>query len=379
MTKKKQAVILQILPRIESGGVERGTLEIAKAITESGFKSIVVSSGGIYETLLTKTGTLHIKLPVHTKNPVSIYLNSKRLKKIIEEYNVDIVHARSRAPAWSAYLACKNSKAKFITTFHGVYSITSSLKRKYNSVMTKGEKIIAVSEFIKDHIQTNYQIASKKIKTIHRGVDLEYFSPEKIQTTKLQHYFQNWHIPEDKHIILFPARFTDWKGHKTLIEALSLIKEKNFYCLMVGSDQGHENYVKSLTKQITELNLSANISFHEHATDIINIYGLADIIVSASTRPEAFGRTIVEAGALGKIIIATNHGGARETIIDGKTGFLVEQKDPKQLAEILEKILKFSKKKRSEISNKAQNHVRENFSIKKMQKETISLYKKILK
>ena len=370
--------ILQILPALNSGGVERGTIEIAEATIAAGHKSFVISSGGTLVYKLDKLGAKHIYLPVNKKNIFTIWGNSKKIEKIIKKYNIDIVHARSRVPAWSAYLACKNTKAKFVTTFHGVYSGTSKLKKYYNSVMLKGEKIIAVSNFIAKHIKDNYNFQnSEKLITIHRGVDFSIFDKDKARVEAISGYINNWHIPEDKKIILLPGRITEWKGHKFFLESLALLKNKNYFAIIVGSSENHQQYKKRLEKQIEELNLDDKIIIKESVSDLINLYQISDIIVSASQRPEAFGRVMPEVGAMGKIILATKHGGATETVIDDKTGFLAAHDDAQKFAETIDKILALSEKEILSIGEKAKKFALDNFSISLMQQKTIKLYESL--
>ena len=371
--------ILQILPKLNSGGVERGTIEIATAITKAGFKSYVISAGGKMVAQLAATKTEHILLDVASKNPFKIWLNAFKIRKIIQNKKIDLVHARSRVPAISAYLACKNTSAKFITTFHGVYSGKSALKKKYNSIMLKGEKIITVSNFIKNHIQTNYNFTDmNRVKTIYRGVDLNEFNLKKVSKTKIATYIKTYQLPLDKKIILLPARLTEWKGQLFFLEALTKVTNKNYHALIVGNIDVHSNYKNKLDNFVKENQLEQQVSFLPAVSDLVNLYHLADIVISASLRPEAFGRTIIEAGAMGKIVIATNHGGAQETIINGKTGFLLAELTNSELAQKIDYILNLNTTQKNNIATNAKTYVRKNFSVAKMQKETINLYKKIL-
>ncbi len=371
--------ILQILPKLNSGGVERGTIEIATAITKAGFKSYVISAGGKMVAQLAATKTEHILLDVASKNPFKIWLNAFKIRKIIQNKKIDLVHARSRVPAISAYLACQNTSAKFITTFHGVYSGKSALKKKYNSIMLKGEKIITVSNFIKNHIQTNYNFTDmNRVKTIYRGVDLNEFNLKKVSKTKIATYIKTYQLPLDKKIILLPARLTEWKGQLFFLEALTKVTNKNYHALIVGNIDVHSNYKNKLDNFVKENQLEQQVSFLPAVSDLVNLYHLADIVISASLRPEAFGRTIIEAGAMGKIVIATNHGGAQETIINGKTGFLLAELTNSELAQKIDYILNLNATQKNNIATNAKTYVRKNFSVAKMQKETINLYKKIL-
>ncbi len=373
MEKKK--VILQVLPALVSGGVERGTIDIAKTIKEAGYESLVVSSGGPMVGQLAIAGIKHINLPLKSKNPLVILLNSWRLKRIIKKYSVDIVHARSRAPAWSAYLATrKNPKCHFITTWHGVYSFKSKMKNCYNKVMAKGEKVIAVSDFIKEHIVDNYEVNPDKIKVIHRGVDLKKFTKEKVNTERLSLVAGYLFMDHDRPVILLPARITQWKGHLFLLDALALIKDLPFFCLFVGKADAHNNYNKKIREKIAELELEKQVLISDQLSDMPALYSLSDIVVSASIRPEAFGRVVTEAQAMERLVVATKHGGACETVIDKKTGFLVEPDNIEEMAKVLRKMLEIAPEERAKIVAAARENIVKNFSLEKMQKETLEVY-----
>ncbi len=371
--------ILQILPELESGGVERGTLEIAEYLVKKNYKSFVVSSGGKLEKPLTEAGSTHIYLDTYSKNPLEIIANIFRLEKIIKEYKIDLVHARSRGPAWSAYFAAKMTNTPFLTTFHGVYSGTSYFKKLYNSVMLRGKKIITVSDFITNHISKNYGPEyADKITRIHRGVDLEEFNDKQIDAARVKYYRKNYNIPADKKIILFPGRITAWKGHEFFIEALSKINYADYFVVIVGADPVPNNCTVKLKEKITELGLENKVTIQPAIRDLVNLYALADLVISASLRPEAFGRTIVEAGALGKIVIATKHGGACETILNGDTGFLVEPHDIEDFATNLERALTLPKTQQTKLEKNAKQRIVKEFSIGKMQEKTFKLYNEIL-
>lgn len=379
MTNKSSLTIMQLVPTMNSGGIERGTIEIADAIVKQGYKSIVVTKGGILESKLTRQGSKVINIDVAAKNPFKIWRNISKLVKIIETEKVDIVHARSRVPAWSAYYACLKTKAKFLTTFHGVYSGKSFLKKKYNSIMTKADLIISISEFISDHMIKNYGVDKKKIRKIHRGVDLSLFDEKKVSIDQVVKYTKQLNIPEDKFLILLPGRLSRWKGQEVLIEALAQIKEEDFFCLILGDKSKSPKFVKSLEKLIAKNELSDRVCIYDNVQDVLNLYHISNTVISTSTRPEAFGRVMVEAGAMGKIMIATNHGGAQETVINEKTGFLIEPNNSKLLAERIKEVIKLNKTQRAKIGKAAKKHVNENFSIDLMKQKTIDVYKELQK
>jgi glycosyltransferase involved in cell wall biosynthesis len=384
MQSQKKPVILQILPALQSGGVERGTIDIALALKENGFTPLVASNGGILTHQLAKAQIMHLTLPVHSKNPITIYKNNQKLIKLIKEYQIDLIHVRSRAPMWSAYFACKKTKTKLVATVHGTYSLkflkfkNFFLKRIYNQIMLKADAIIAVSGFIKNYIAQNYKIYdAKKITIINRGADLNYFNINNISSKRIENLVNEFDISENKKIILMPARFTSWKGHEFLIDALSKVNEE-FLCIMIGSDHGHEKYRKKLEEKIINNNLAAKIKITGLCKDMPAAYALSDFVVFPSIRPEAFGRIAIEAQACQKAVIATNIGGALDTIIDEKTGFFVAPFDVENFANLISKLLKMSKEELDEIGANGRKNIEENFSNNQMCERTINLYKEVL-
>jgi glycosyltransferase involved in cell wall biosynthesis len=376
--------ILQILPSLESGGVERGTIDIAKALKKDGFIPIVVSSGGILVYDLKEANILHIAMNVKSKNPITIFFNISKLQKIINEYKVDIVHVRSRAPMWSAYFACKKSSAKLVATIHGTYSLNFLgwqkfiFKKIYNSIMLKADSIIVVSNYIKNYLVENYgNYFADKINIIQRGVDLNYFNQEKVSKNRVIDLIKNWNLPEDKKIILMPARYTSWKGHEFLIDALTKVKN-DYFCVMLGSDHGHKKYRKKIEQKIIKENLAGKIRIVGPCKDMPSAYNLSHFVVAPSLRPEAFGRVAIEAQASSKIIVATKIGGALETIIEGETGFLVDPFDHNELARAIDKVLEMSKDESDKIGFNGRKNVENNFSNNLMCKKTIDIYKQII-
>ncbi len=351
---KTQPTILQVVPALEQGGVERGTVEIDNALVEAGWNSIVVSAGG---RMVKELKGKHLILPLDTKNPAKILFNSHLLKFIIKENNVDIVHARSRAPAWSAYRAAKATKRHFLTTFHGTYGLGNNLKKKYNSVMTKGEKIIAVSGFIKNHIIGNYGVDAEKIITIQRGVDLDKFRPD-VTPEKLG-------LQAGKKIVMLPGRVSRWKGHHIFIEAMRGVDALG---VIVG-DVESADYMKELEKIMGD-----NIITLPGTPDLPAVMANADVVVSTSTKPEAFGRIAIEAQAMGKPVVATNIGGALETVIEGKTGYLVPPNNIEETRTAIIKALESGNDWKAATTANASN-----FSRKRMCDSTLGVYKELLK
>ena len=384
MEDSKQKVILQIIPSLESGGVERGTIDIAKSLKKQNFSPIVISSGGVLTYDLKEAKITHFELDVKSKNPFTIFLNIKKIAEIIDEYKVDLVHVRSRAPMWSAYYACKKTKTKLVSTVHGFYSLhflfwqLFSLKKKYNAIMLQAHKIIAVSNCIKSYILQNYNSSlAHKITVIQRGADLDYFNPAKVSKNRIIDLIKKWNLPEDKKMIIMPARFISWKGHEFLIEALAKVKN-DFFCVMVGSDHGHKNYRKKIEQKIVKENLAGKIRIVGACRDMPATYQLAHFVVAPSVRPEAFGRVAIEAQASSKIIVATKIGGALETIIDEETGFLVEPFDQESLAKSIDRILEMSKEETEKFGVAGRKNVEENFSNDLMCQKTIEVYIKTL-
>lgn len=380
---------MQILPSLESGGVERGVVDISKALKKDGFEPIVVSKGGVMVYQLREAGIEHITLPVHSKNPLTIFFNNKKIEKLLSERCVDIVHVRSRAPMWSAFFACKKMHTKIVATVHGTYSLNLfswqnfPLKKIYNALMLRADEVIAVSNFIKDYLIKNYQpnyptSLAEKIVTIQRGVELDYFDHNKVSKNRLIELSKKWHLPDDKKIILMPARFTSWKGHEFLIEALSQVKH-DFFCVMVGSDHGHKKFRKEIENKIIEKGLAGKVQLCGLCKDMPTAYTISHLVVCPSIRPEAFGRIAIEAQASNRIIISTKIGGSLETIIDGKTGFLVEVNDVENFAKLIDAALEMSKEEADKMGNAGRKNVEENFSNEKMCAETIKVYKEILR
>lgn len=375
---------MQILPALQNGGVERGTIDVAKALKKDGFEPIVVSSGGILVYQLKEAGIRHYNLPVDSKSPLNLFLNINKIARIIRENNVDVVHVRSRSPMISAYYACKKTGVKLVSTVHGSYSTdlcgwkNFPLKLAYNSFMLKADRVIAVSNFIREYLQENYvDFVAEKVSVIRRGADLNYFNKEKVSKNRIIDISRKWHLPEDKKIILFPARFTSWKGHEFLIDALAKVKN-DFFCAIVGSDHGHRAFKKKIENKIIKSDLSGRVKILGICKDMPAAYAVSHLVVSASLRPEAFGRIAIESQSSQRVIIATKVGGSLETVIDGKTGFLVEVGDVEGLAALIDKVLEMSKTETEEMGDAARKNIEDNFSNEKMCLETISLYKSLL-
>ena len=373
--KEQKPVILQVLPELDHGG----TVQIADALRQHGIKNFVASAGGRMVHDLEKIKVPHITLPLKTKNPIKLYLNSLKLEKIIKENGINIVHARSRAPAWSAYWAAKRAGVKFMTTFHGTYGLgPKGIKKFYNRVMTYGQLVIAISNHIKKHITENYQINEDKIRLIHRCVDIEKFSPAAVSQERIIRAVQENGIPEDLPVISLIGRITRWKGQHVLLEALSKLKDRDFFCLIVGSDQGRVKYTEELKELVKKYGLESKVKFIGQSFDIPALLMVSDIVLSTAVEPEAFGRAAIEGQAMGKIVIASNLGGSLENTIDGVTGKLYESSDPQALADAIRWALDLPLEEKKKISAAAIKNVKENFTKQIMCDKTIAVYNELI-
>lgn len=377
--KDKKPVVLQVLPELNQGGVEIGTIEIASDLQNRGIKNFVASAGGRLEYNLERLKVKHFTLPLKTKNPFKLWLNYRRLVKIIKENGINIVHARSRAPAWSAYWAAKKTGVRFVTTFHGTYGLgPKGIKKFYNRVMTYGDLVIAVSNHIKRHILQNYQCDEKKIRMIHRCVNMEKFDLNAMTAERMIKLMEEFHLPEDKPIILLIGRLTRWKGQRLMIDALEKIKDMDYFCVFVGDDQGRDYYTTELKEAIAAKGLEGRFAFIRHVTDVPAMMAVSDVVVSASTDPEAFGRIAAEGEAMGRVVVASNIGGSLENIVDGVTGKLFESGNPQALTDALKWALGLSTEEREKIGAAAIEYVKQNFTKQIMCDKTVAVYEELI-
>ena len=377
--------VLQVIPKLGYGGAETGCYDIAHYLPENNCESFIVTSGGELLKFVDKKKVKVITLPVHSKNPLLIIFNSLALIGIILFHNISIIHARSRAPAWSCLLASKLTGRKFVTTFHGTYNFNNNFKKFYNSVMVRSNLIIAGSNFIFSHIKekySNYLNAEKKLRVIFRGINVDYFDP----TTKIEEdekkLLNKWEIKKDKKIILLPGRLTSWKGQEVFIEAINLVNidlgYEAFKVVILGNDQGRDLYKKKLIRLAEQYRMKNQIRFIDHCKDMALAYKVSDIVVSASIEPEAFGRVAVEAQSMEKPVIASNIGGSNETIIDEKTGFLFESGDAKSLSQKILKVLNLDETSLKSIGAEGRKNIIQKFNVEKMCFSTYSEYKRII-
>ncbi|MCH6586730.1 MAG: glycosyltransferase family 4 protein [Proteobacteria bacterium] len=371
-------VVLQVLPRLVTGGAERGAVDIAVTLAEAGGTSLVASEGGPMEYELKRAGIAHVKLPLASKNPVVMYRNVARLVGLIEAHDVDIVHARSRAPAWSAAAAARRTGRHFVTTFHGAYEFGNALKRRYNAIMVKGERVIANSEFIARHIRETYKVDPARVRVIRRGVDLDRFDPERASAERVIQLANKWRLPDGVPVVMLPGRLTRWKGHRGLIEALTHLRDVELLCVIVGTDERRGAYRAELERLIARHGLGGRVFLPGHCDDMPAAYMLADVVVSASTQPEAFGRVVSEAQAMGCPVVASDHGGAREQVLGNRTAFLFPPGDAAALADMIREALALDSGARERLAAEARAHVKANFDKVHMCAATLALYREIL-
>ena len=369
--------VLQVVPSLVSGGVERGTVDLAAALVEAGWTAYVASAGGPMEKELARVGAQHLTLPLASKNPLVIRRNAKALAEIIRRCRIDIVHARSRAPAWSAWRAARNTGRRFVTTFHNAYDADLPFKHRYNSVMARGDRVIAISHFVAEHVAKVYGIGPDRLRTIPRGVDLSRFAPDRIWGTQVAELASQWRVPDGFAVVMLPGRLTRWKGGLDFIEAVARLSRRDVCSVLVGAEH-HTAFRGELEAAIERLGLGERFRIIEDCHDMPTAYALADVVVSASTDPEGFGRVIVEAQAMGRPVVATDHGGARETIMPGLTGWLVPPRDPAALAEAIDEALALDEAARAAFARDARASVAAGYTRELMCDRTIEIYEELL-
>ena len=377
--------VLQVIPKLGYGGAETGCYDLAHYLPENNCSSYIVTSGGELLKFIDRKKVKVIKLPVHSKNPFLMLFNSIALIFIILLNNISIVHARSRAPAWSCLLATKITRRKFVTTFHGTYNFKNSIKKFYNSVMVRSDLIIAGSNFIFSHINQNYPKyldLKKKFLVIFRGINVDYFDSSTTLDTEENRLISDWEVNKNKKIILMPGRLTAWKGQETFIEALNLVNKKlgydSFNAVILGSDQGRDIYTKKIKRLAEQYRLTSQLKFIEHCKNMPLAYKISDIVVSASVEPEAFGRVAVEAQSMEKPIIASDIGGSNETIVDNVTGFLFQSGNAEALSEKIVEALQLDESRLKSIGIEGRKNIIKKFNVEKMCFSTYSEYKKLL-
>ena len=383
---KSKIKVLQVIPRLGYGGSETGCYDLAHYLVENDCSSYIVTSGGELLRYVNKKKVKVIRLPVHSKNPILMFFNSLILIFIIFFFNISIVHARSRAPAWSCLLATKVTRRKFVTTFHGTYNFNGFMKKFYNSVMLRSDLIIAGSNFIFSHINENYSKylinLKKKFLVIFRGINTDYFNSNTIKQLEENKLISFWNIDKSKKLILLPGRLTSWKGQEMFIEAINLVNKEidpeTFNVVILGSDQGRKIYKQKLLRLVEQYRLINKVKFIDNCKNMPVAYKISDLIVSSSIEPEAFGRVSIEAQSMEKPIIASNIGGSKETIINDKTGFLFEAGKPASLSKKIIEVMQLGETTLKFLGNEGRKNVIKKFNIEKMCFSTYLEYKKII-
>jgi glycosyltransferase involved in cell wall biosynthesis len=377
--------VLQVIPKMGYGGAETGCYDLAHYLSENNCYSYIVTSGGELLKFVNQKKVKLIKLPVHSKNPVLMFFNSIALIFIILFHDISIVHARSRAPAWSCLIATKITRRKFVTTFHGTYNFKNPIKKFYNSVMVRSNLVIAGSNFIFSHIKINYSKylnLQKKFLVIFRGINVDYFEPSTTLEAEENDLLSSWGLNRDKKLILMPGRLAAWKGHELFIDALNLVNKElghqAFYAVILGSDQGRDVYAKKIKRLCEQYRLTAQLKFIDHCKNMPLAYKISDLVVSASTKPEAFGRVAIEAQSMEKPIVASDIGGSNETIVNNETGFLFESSNSVSLSKKIVQVLNLDKSRLKSMGIEGRKNVIKKFNVEKMCFSTYSEYKKLL-
>ena len=377
--------VLQVIPKLGYGGAETGCYDIAHFLSENDCGSFLATSGGELLKFVKKDKVKLFRLPVHSKNPFMILLNTLALIFYIIIFKINIIHARSRAPAWSCYLASLITRRVFVTTFHGTYNFKSNLKKFYNSIMLRAKLTIAGSNFIFGHINENYGeylSKEKKLRVIFRGINIDYFNPKNISILKQEKLKKEWGLSSNNFTILLPGRLTYWKGQEKFIESLNILIEDynitNFQAIILGSDQGRKVYTKKLINLVERYNLNKKVKFINHCKEMPLAYSLADVVVSSSIEPEAFGRVSVEAQSMGKPIIASNIGGSKETIVNKKTGFLYRHDDPRELAKCINTVIQLTPEELRFIGNEGRKNITKKFDVEIMCQSNLKEYRRLV-
>ncbi|MBV1834639.1 glycosyltransferase family 4 protein [Novacetimonas pomaceti] len=376
-------VILQVLPALESGGIEQGTIEMAAAITQAGGTALVASAGGRLIPKLRYVGATPVHLDLRAKNPFSILRNSLRLAQIIRQYSVRLVHARSRAPAWAAASACRRTGVPLVTTWHGVYGNNIPGKRRYNAVMASGQRVIAVSEYIAHRLRTEYRVGDDRLRLIPRGADVTRFDPQGVRGNRVQGLLDKWDLPDQAAIILLPGRITAWKGQMLLLDALARMERtggcgREWVCVFVGDAKERDRHTQALVERTKETGLRERVRFAGHCADMPAAMMLADLVVVPSLRPEPFGRVVVEAQAMGRPVVVAAHGAALETVEDGVTGFTFPPGDAIALAEAIRTALGMTPEQRAAMAATARENVMAHYTSHGMQYATLAVYDELL-
>ncbi|HET9148136.1 MAG TPA: glycosyltransferase family 4 protein [Acetobacteraceae bacterium] len=378
MSAPSDFAVLQVLPRLETGGVEQVVIELTEAVARTGARALVASAPGRLVGAVERAGGVHIPLALESRNPLRLPWNARLLSRLIREHGVSLVHAHSRGPAFSARAAARRGGIPFVTTYHGAYSESLPLKRAYNAVMASGDRVIAVSDFIGNLVRARHQTGPERLRVVPGGVNTGLFDPDSVNDYRVITLAQTWHLPDGAPTIMLPARLTGWKGQRVLIEALARMQRQDAVAILLGSAQGRDAYLRELRALAVTQGVGQRIFFGGDCADMPAALKLADVVVNASTEPEAFGRTIVEAQAMRRLTIATDHGAACETIIDGETGWRTPPGDVGALAAALDAALDLPMTARLAIGAVARRHVAAHYSVAAMQAGNLAVYGELL-
>ena len=379
MSLHRKPTILQVLPSLDTGGVERGTVEMVQAITAAGGDALVASAGGRMVAQVERAGGRHVSMALMTKDPLNIYINAGRLARLIRRESVDLIHARSRAPAWSAWIASRRLGVPIVTTWHGIYGEEFWGKHAYNGVMARGSRVIAASSYIADRVKAGYGVGTDRLRLIPRGVDTGVFDPQAVGGDRVHRLAEAWRVPTGAKVVMLPARVTRWKGAEALLQAAGLLGRPDVFWVLVGSDQGRETYTASLTKLATKRGVLETLRLAGHCDDMPAAMLLADVVVNASLKPEPFGRNVIEAQAMGRPVVAFHHGGAAETIAESQTGFLVPPGDVPALSAAIGRALDLPDEERAWLGWRAREAVLAGYTTEAMQRATLAVYSEILR
>jgi glycosyltransferase involved in cell wall biosynthesis len=371
--------VLQVVPALGEGGAERGTIDLARYLIAHGWTPMVASSGGRGEAELRQMGVATFRLPLHAKNPLVIRANIGRLQRLVQEQGVQLIHARSRAAAWSSWYAARRCGIPLVTTVHGVYrGSTRFLKRRYNGIMAQGDRVIAVSEHVAAHVRERYGVDSDRLRVIPRGIDVDAFAAEAIDRERIDALARRWHVPKQTRIVMLPGRITRIKGHLLLLQAIEQMTRRNFVCLLVGRPGRKSSYLREIERQIEARGLSKVVRLVGGCGDMAAALALADVVVVPSIGPEAFGRVSIEAQALGRPVVVTDIGGLGETLMPAATGWLVPPDKPGELARALELALAMPEDARARLADRARRLVQRRFTVERMAESTLTVYRELL-
>jgi len=373
----KRPVILQVLPALGAGGAEQGAIDVAAATAAAGGTALVASSGGPRVREIERVGARHITLPLVGKSPANLWANIGRLERVMAAEDVNLVHVRSRGPAWSAWRACRRAAIPFMTTFHGTYNESNRLKHAYNAIMARGEWVIAISEFIGRHARERYSVGDDRLRVIPRGIDLAIFDPDRVPAERLIQIVEAWRLVDGEPVIVMPGRLTRWKGHDVLIRAVAQLGRHDLRCVFVG--EGSRRYQAEMEALAKQLGVDSVVQFAGPCRDMAAAYKAADVVVSASTDPEGFGRVVAEGMAMGRPVVASAHGGAVEQLDQGALGWLTRPGDSESLADGLRQALNLDETSRVDLARRGMDHVRTHYDRQLMCQRTLDVYDEVLR